>query len=44
MLGSDQDGEVLSAASIIEKHRRKLNATWDELVIPATAVEQDMVA
>jgi len=44
MLGSDQAGEVLNAARIIEKQRRKLNAAWDDLLIRATDVEQDMVA
>ena len=44
MLGSDQDGEVLNAARLIEKHRRRLNAAWDELIIPAADAQHDRVA
>jgi hypothetical protein len=32
MLGSDHDGEVLSAARQAEAIRRKLQLTWDELL------------
>jgi hypothetical protein len=35
MLGSDRDGEVLNAARHAEQLRRKLNASWDELIIGA---------
>ena len=31
MLGSDHDGEVISAARQIEKERRRLGKTWHEL-------------
>jgi hypothetical protein len=33
MLGSERDGEVLNAARHAERLRRKLNASWDELII-----------
>jgi hypothetical protein len=35
MLGSDQDGEVLNAARMAEKLRRKLGMSWDELIVEA---------
>src|SRR5262249_31452059 len=35
MLGSNMDGEVLSAARRAEELRKKLNASWDELIIGA---------
>jgi hypothetical protein len=45
MLGSDQPGEVLNAARVVEKQRRKLNITWDDLIIPAPPdAERDMAA
>jgi hypothetical protein len=45
MLGSDQPGEVLNAARVVEKQRRKLNITWDDLIIPAPPdAERDLAA
>jgi hypothetical protein len=35
MLGSDQDGEVLNAARMAEKLRRKLGMSWDKLIVEA---------
>jgi hypothetical protein len=35
MLGSNHDGEVLNAAHKAEELRRKLDMTWEELVISA---------
>jgi hypothetical protein len=37
MLGSDHDGEILAAARTAEQQRRKLNLTWDELIVEAAA-------
>lgn len=34
MMGSDHDGEVLSAARMAEKLRREAGVTWHELLIP----------
>ena len=42
MLGSDHDGEALNAARCVEKCRRSLNMTWDELIVAATEVEFDL--
>jgi hypothetical protein len=39
MLGSDQVGERAAAALIVERDRKKLGMTWDELIIPADEVE-----
>jgi hypothetical protein len=39
MLGSDQDGEVLNAARMAEKLRRKLGMSWEELLISADETE-----
>jgi hypothetical protein len=36
MLGSKHDGEVLLAARKAEELRKKLGATWDELIVEAT--------
>jgi hypothetical protein len=44
MLGSDHDGEVLSAARMVEKLRRSLNMTWDQLLVSAAEVEFDIAA
>ena len=35
MLGSDHEGERANAALVVEKQRRKLGMTWDELIISA---------
>jgi hypothetical protein len=35
MLGSDSDGEVLNAARVAEKQRRKLGLTWDDIIVAA---------
>lgn len=43
-LGSDQSGEVLNAARMIETLRRKLDFQWDDLIIPAEESEQDLAA
>lgn len=40
MLGSDSDGEVLNAARVAEKQRRKLNMTWDDIIIAAAAAQK----
>jgi hypothetical protein len=37
MLGSDHDGEILATARTAEQQRRKLNLTWDELIVEAAA-------
>jgi hypothetical protein len=37
MLGSDHDGGILAAARTAEQQRRKLNLTWDELIVEAAA-------
>jgi hypothetical protein len=37
MLGSDHDDEILAAARTAEQQRRKLNLTWDELIVEAAA-------
>jgi multidrug efflux pump subunit AcrA (membrane-fusion protein) len=39
MLGSDQVGERAAAALIVERDRKKLGMTWDELIIPADEAE-----
>jgi hypothetical protein len=36
MLGSDHDGEVLNAARMVERLRRKLGTTWEILVVKAS--------
>jgi len=35
MLGSEHDGEVLAAARMVEKVRRKLGVTWDQIIVDA---------
>jgi hypothetical protein len=35
MLGSEHAGERANAAVIVEKQRKQLGLTWDELIIPA---------
>ena len=35
MLGSDQDGECVSAARKAEKLRKRLGLTWNDLIVPA---------
>jgi nucleoid-associated protein YgaU len=35
MLGSEHAGERDNAARMVEKQRRKLGMTWDELIVPA---------
>lgn len=35
MLGSDHEGERANAGLVVEKQRRKLGMTWDELIISA---------
>jgi hypothetical protein len=40
MLGSDHDGEVVNAARQIEKLRRQIGLTWDELIVAAAQPEQ----
>jgi hypothetical protein len=37
MLGSDSDGEVLNAARVAEKQRRKLGFTWDDIIVAASS-------
>jgi hypothetical protein len=44
MLGSNQDGEVLNAARKAEELRRKLDMTWEELVISAAETEMRQAA
>ena len=45
MLGSNQPGEVLNAARLVEKQRRKLNIAWETMIIPASPdPERDLVA
>jgi multidrug resistance efflux pump len=39
MLGSEHDGEILSAAHAAEAQRRKLGMTWEELLISADETE-----
>jgi hypothetical protein len=34
-LGSDSESERSSAATMIEKHRRKVRMMWDDLIVPA---------
>lgn len=34
MLGSEHDGEVLNAARQIERKRRQMGKTWEELLVP----------
>ena len=35
LLGTDQDGECVNAARKVEKLRKKIGLTWDELIVPA---------
>lgn len=44
MLGSDHDGEVLNAARVVEACRRRIGATWDQLIVVATERECDWAA
>jgi hypothetical protein len=44
MLGSNQDGERLAAAGMVEKLRKKLGMDWEELIVKATAESQQKAA
>ena len=44
MLGSNGDGEVLNAARHAERLRKKLNMSWDELIIAAAEKSQARAA
>ena len=39
MLGSAHDGEVLNAARVAERLRRRLGATWADLVVEASEIK-----
>ena len=43
MLGSDHNGEILSAARVVESQRKTLGVTWDELIV-AGELRSDLAA
>ena len=44
MLGSSHDGEVLSAARVVEACRRRIGVTWEQLIVAVTERECDSAA
>jgi hypothetical protein len=44
MLGSIHDGEILNAARTVERLRQKLNATWEQLIVKASATRERKAA